>query len=333
LWRLVRVSISDTTVWRQHGEVSQRIEAMLREEEAVASRIAQRGEARQSERIGPRDPISEHVSVSIDGVTVLIRDQGYKEVKMVAVSEARVTEPKPAETTRLTDRQGTESESEQTEAGGEGQRSENRGRQDGLKLGRHSYRAILGDKVAFSPVLAAELAVRRVHRAIKVTTVNDGSDWIWDLALTHLPAQRVEVLDWPHGMVHIWKAGQAGLGVGTELTRAWVMERETELWEGRVTDVQAALKKLPRRRGERGKAIRQVREYVATHGQRMEYARYREEGRPIGSGTIESGAKNVVAWRMKRGGQSWGDTGALRMLAALGEVHSLRWDARLAEAA
>jgi hypothetical protein len=167
LWRLVRVGISDTTVWRQHGEVSQRVEAMLREEEAGVSRIAQRGEARQSERIAPRDPISEHVSVSIDGTTVLIRDQGYKEVKMVAVSEARVTESKPAETTPLTDDQGGQSESEQTEAGSEAQRSENRGRQDDLKLGRHSYRAILGNKAAFSPVLAAELAVRRVHRAIK----------------------------------------------------------------------------------------------------------------------------------------------------------------------
>jgi hypothetical protein len=72
--------------------------------------------------------------------------------------------------------------------------------------------------------------------------------------------------------------------------------------------------------------IRNVQEYVAQHATRMDYARFRAEGRPIGSGTVESAAKNVVQWRMKRGGQSWSPNGARRMLAALGEVRSERWE-------
>jgi hypothetical protein len=100
--------------------------------------------------------------------------------------------------------------------------------------------------------------------------------------------------------------------------------------------VDIALHQLPRRYNERGKAIRQVKRHVDQHWPRLCYDRFRAEGRPIGSGTVESAAKNVVGWRVKRGGQRWSRSGATRMLAALGEVHSKRWSAagkRLARAA
>jgi hypothetical protein len=91
--------------------------------------------------------------------------------------------------------------------------------------------------------------------------------------------------------------------------------------------VEIALHNLPRRYKERGQAIRQVIDCIDGHWPRLCYADFRAEDRPIGSGTVESAAKNVVAWRMKRGGQSWSREGATRMLAALGEVHSRRWSA------
>jgi len=192
-------------------------------------------------------------------------------------------------------------------------------------LTRHSYRTVLGDKTAFEPVLQTELARRRVGAAAKVTSVNDGADWLWDLAERYLPAQRVEILDWPHAMQNLSKAADAAWGEGSSTAHAWLAERETELWAGRVLDVQVALKQLPRRRKARGTAIRQVKDYVARHKARLDYQRFREQGRPIGSGTVESAAKNVVGWRLKRGGQSWSRLGCTRMLAALGEIHSGRW--------
>ena len=42
----------------------------------------------------------------------------------------------------------------------------------------------------------------------------------------------------------------------------------------------------------------------------MDYRRYRELGLPIGSGTVESACKNVVAARMKQSGMMWGMLGA-----------------------
>lgn len=157
--------------------------------------------------------------------------------------------------------------------------------------------------------------------------MNDGADWIWDLVEKHLPQKRVEVLDWSHAVQNLAKAAAAAYGEGTTEAQAWWTERKAELWEGQVDAVGVALLRLPRKRGERAKVIHNVLEYVTKHATRMDYACFRAEGRPIGSGAIESGAKNPVQWRMKRGGQSWSPTAAKRMLAALGELHSGRWEA------
>ena len=233
--RLSGLWISDTTVWRRHEEVAGQMEVQLRaEEERVRCPVY------ADEKPQPRDPIEEHASVSADGTTVLIRGEGYREVKIVSVSRVELR-PEKAE--------GAEGGSSAGQA---------RGRQDGLKLTDHSYRAVLGDKAAFEPALQAELALRGVGAAAKVTTVNDGADWVWDLAARHLPERRVEVLDWPHATENLSKAANAAWGEGTPTAHAWLAERETELWAGRVLDVQVALEQLPRRRKERGKAIRQV---------------------------------------------------------------------------
>ncbi len=317
LSELTRIGISATTVWRQHGEVTEQIEAELEKEEQTVPLWVMRKDVEAMEWIPAHDPIEEHASVSIDGLTILIREEGYREVKMVSVSE--VVEQ---EESNLSNLEGMSSkEVEGTES------NVVRGRQDGPKLKRHSYRAVLGDKAAFAPALKAELARRRVRSVEKISAVNDGAEWIWDLVQSYLPDWCVGILDWPHAMQNLAKAGNAAWGEGAEESRAWLAQRETELWEGKRMDVENALQRLPRRYKERGRAIRQVKGYVDHHWGRIRYDHFRAEGRPIGSGTVESGAKNVVQWRMKRGGQRWSRPGSKRMLVAVGEVHSKRWGA------
>jgi hypothetical protein len=268
------------------------------------------------EWVPAHDPIEEHASISIDGLVILIREEGYREVKMVSVSEVVAQE----EGDEFAGSVGASREEVEVAASQVGE-----GRQKEPKLERHSYRAVLGDKAAFAPALKAELARRRVRTVKKITTVNDGAEWIWDQVQSYLPEWRVEVLDWPHGMQNLAKASNAAWGEGTEEARTWLAERETELWHGQRMKVDIALRQLPRRYKERGRAIRQVTGYIDDHWKRIGYDHFREEGHPIGSGTVESGAKNVVQWRMKRGGQRWSRPGATRMLAALGEIHSKRW--------
>ena len=319
LCELTRVEISKTTVWEHHREVTDQIVAKLEKEEKEVPHWVLWKDVAAMGWITAQDPVENHASVSIDGLTILIREEGYREVKMVSVSEV-------AEQGEVVS-SGTEGTRGKEEARAGEPDEVARGRSDELKLERHSYRAILGDKATFASALKGELARRRVRDVDEITTVNDGADWIWDLVQGYLPKWRVEVLDWPHAMQNLAKAANAGLGEGTEKAKAWLARRETELWQGQVTQVEIALYNLPQRYKKRGQAIRQVKDYVDHHGKRMKYDRFRQEGRPIGSGTVESGAKNVVQWRMKRGGQHWSPDGATRMLAAVGEVHSQRWSA------
>jgi hypothetical protein len=315
---LTRVDISKTIVWQHHKEVTDQILLELEKEEQEVPYWVAWQDVEAMEWIVPHDPVENHASVSIDGLTILVREEGYREVKMVSISEVIEQDE-----TAAPDREGRRAEglptAEELEA--------RRGRQDDLKLIRHSYRAVLGDKAAFAPALKGELARRRVRDVEEITTVNDGADWIWDLTESYVPEWRVEVLDWPHAMQNLAKAAKAGFGEGTEKAKTWLEQRETELWQGQVIQVEIGLYNLPRRYKERGKAIRQVKGYFDRHSKRLEYDRFRDEGRPIGSGTVESGAKNVVQWRMKRGGQHWSPDGAMRMLAAVGEMRSKRWSA------
>ncbi|HLE90688.1 MAG TPA: hypothetical protein VI753_06020 [Anaerolineales bacterium] len=57
----------------------------------------------------------------------------------------------------------------------------------------------------------------------------------------------------------------------------------------------------------------------------MDYARFRQEGFPIGSGTVESGINTVVHHRMKRQRHGWQRQNAQSMLAALSDLHSGRF--------
>jgi hypothetical protein len=312
---LARVGISASTVWRHHKEVTEKLKADLEKEEQEIPIWVRLKDVEGMGWIEAREPVEQHASVSIDGLTVLIRDDGYREVKMVSVSEV-------VEEAWLESDGAAVPIQEEERTDGTGQI---RGRQEGIKLGHHSYRAILGDKETFAPALKVELARRGVQEVDKITTVNDGAEWIWDLVQRYLPSRRQDVLDWPHALQNLAKAGNAAFGDGTAEAQAWLAEQEAYLWNGQRMKVDNALRHLPRRYKERGKAIRQVKGYIDQHWARLCYDQFRAEGRPIGSGTVESAAKNVVAWRMKRGGQRWSRPGAKRMLAALGEVHSRRW--------
>lgn len=311
--RLSRIDISGSTVWRHHKEVTSRLEMHLETEECEVPYYVALKDVPAMGWITPQNPIETHTSVSLDGVKILTREERWREVKIVSVSEVVAD---PEEVTRDTEEAMAATDEE-------------RGRQDDLKLTEHSYRAILGDKPEFIPALKGELARRRVWQAEEISSVNDGADWIWDLVARYLPERCTEILDWPHAVENLAKAGKAGWGEGTAESQAWLEERKAELWNGQLVQVEIGLENLPKRYKERGDHIRQVKAYIDRHWARLQYDIFRSQGRPIGSGTVESAARNVVTWRMKRGGQRWSIPGAKRMLAAVGEAHSNRWDTQM----
>ena len=74
--RLTGVWMSDTTVWRCHREVTEQMEKQVRAEEEQVRCPVYEGQELEAD-----DPIRGHVSVSVDGTTVLIRKMSRPMVK------------------------------------------------------------------------------------------------------------------------------------------------------------------------------------------------------------------------------------------------------------
>ena len=65
--------------------------------------------------------------------------------------------------------------------------------------------------------------------------------------------------------------------------------------------------------------------YFEANRERMDYQRCRNDQLPIGSGTVESACKHVVAARMKGSGMTWTLEGAQHMLKLRASIMSSRY--------
>jgi hypothetical protein len=224
-------------VWRYHEEVTSQLEKELEKEQTLPPYVRQE-DMSAMEWVTAHERVERHASVSIDGVKVLLRDEGYREVKIVSVSEV------VGETEEEESDQGTKT-ARRCKEDSVAEEGPGVGCQKGVKLKRHSYRAILGDKAAFTPALKGELACRRVRQADKISAVNDGAEWIWDLVKTYLPERTIEILDWPHAVENLAKVG-GGNSRGTSVARAaedGVVERATDASGNRLVSVAAAIQR------------------------------------------------------------------------------------------
>ena len=167
-------------------------------------------------------------------------------------------------------------------------------------------------------------ALRRGVRPESQTLVclADGAPGNWNQFALHFP-YRVEILDWYHAMEHLWAAGKAGLGEGKPETTIWVKAQETLLWQGKPQAVIAAIEALAVQSG--AEALRRELNYFRTNQERLDYARYRACGYPIGSGMVESACKQVVGARLKGAGMCWSKPGAQAVLTLRCSLTSNRW--------
>jgi hypothetical protein len=79
---------------------------------------------------------------------------------------------------------------------------------------------------------------------------------------------------------------------------------------------------------EQGKARRVVDnaiKYFRGHRDRMRYTEFIARGLPIGSGPVESAAKNIVQARLKRSGMRWSREGGQHVLDLRTYLKSERW--------
>jgi hypothetical protein len=283
----------------------QQVEQQRQETAERANAPAQVGESPRERRVAEVEPIEEQANLSTDGGMILVRGAGWKEVKMTAISEVEVW---PAEKRTV-------------EAGA----SHRRQADAVVILKRHSYQAGLWDADEMALHQYSEGLRRGIDHCGRLSSVNDGAAWIERITDTNFP-NAVQIVDWSHASRRLWSVGKAVLGEQTPQTSQWVTQQLDDLWGGHVDHVVKILEAMDLAQGAWPDDVRQAPGYFKTNQPRMCYARFRAEGYPIGSGTVESGINTVVHHRMRRPGRGWQRDNAQAMLAGLGELHSGRFD-------
>jgi hypothetical protein len=298
-------SISRSSVRRVTQGFGQRLSEQKEREAEQASAIAAVEESPQDRRVPLWGPIVEKGNVSSDGTMILLRGEGWKEAKMAAFSEVEVLEA-GSQKRRSAQREGK------------------RAGEEVVRLQGHSDCAGVWDADTFEQYQYAEGLRRGLDLLEQLSSVNDGALWIERTTFTNFPEAR-QVIDWGHVLERLWAVAHAVYGEG-ETAKEWLKPREGALWDGGVEQVIEALEALNLDQPGYPDEVRQAPGYFRHNRDRMRYDVFRALGYPIGSGTVESGAKNVVKHRMRRPGRGWKRGCAQAMLAGLSELHSGRFD-------
>lgn len=192
-------------------------------------------------------------------------------------------------------------------------------------------RGLISDKVAIcwqgEPAelgrrLHAEALRRGLGRAEHILVVGDGAAWIWNVKQDRW-ATAEEILDFYHASEHLWELGRALLG--EDQAKEWVEARLHQLRHGEEEKFLAQIAELKAPRGERGKTVREQRNYFANQSERMNYEEIADRGWPIGSGAVESACSGEQN-RLKRRGQFWTKRGLGNLAALIGARENDYWD-------
>ncbi len=292
LQRLTRLVISKSSLQQLVCEYGDRLVGIQAQE--AAAMLTVRADVAEGEAWRAiLEPDSEEMAVAMDGGLVNIRGEGWKEVKIVAVSAT--------ETSSVC------------------------GEDPAVSLNRTSYRAGLWEAARFANQQWAEGCRRGLEKAKRVVCVNDGAPWIWLIVAMCYAPRCIEILDWWHAVQKLWKLAFAVLGQENKQSQDWAEEQKSLLWAGNLRQIFRGLRLLCPRGEPLPDKVRLGIGYLFRHRWRMRYQEFRTAGCPIGSGSVESACKVVMQERMKQAGMRWSRTGAQAMLALRSVLLSQRW--------
>ena len=196
--------------------------------------------------------------------------------------------------------------------------------QSDLQAKDMKYHCDITEAEQFGRLLWATGLQNQVDTYDEIVFVSDGAVWIWRLVEKYFP-QATQIVDWYHASQYLTPIAETAFGAGTAQAQQWLTQTRTDLWEGRIQDVIQACRTSLRRISSRPFAEKAITYY--THNEkRMDYARFRQQGYLIGSGTIESACKQIAAARLKCSGARWTLAGVIATAKARAAWLSKTWD-------
>lgn len=187
-------AMSGDSLGRITREFGSNVQQQRAAEVQVALAPAQRDEAADQRLLPEQQPIVGAAILSTDGAMVRVREEGWKEVKLVAISAVTVKEAGERAATQ--------------------ERPSRRAKDPLVELSAHSYQAGLWDAATFSGYQYAEGLRRGVDRCAPLSSVTDAATWIERMTTLNFPAA-IQIVDWSHAGERLWAVGRAVLGEGT----------------------------------------------------------------------------------------------------------------------
>lgn len=167
----------------------------------------------------------------------------------------------------------------------------------------------------------------------EMVVVCDGKPALWNnIEADPLYDDATQILDFFHAVEHLSRAAEAIFGKQERAANRWHAKYRALLLED-PDALESLLRSLRyyRKSLRDGSARRQVVErvirYYGRNRERMRYAEFRARGLPIGSGVVEAACKCIVNSRLKRSGMRWTREGGQHVLNLRVRVQSGEWDA------
>jgi hypothetical protein len=198
------------------------------------------------------------------------------------------------------------------------------GEQNHLQAHQITYACDIRDAEAFGSLLWATGWKRQADLHEELIFICDGAVWIWRLVEKYYP-KAVQIVDWYHASEYLAPVAEAAFGRDTPQAKEWLEQARTDLWEGRIQELIRECQRLaliPAAAEPANKTIT----YYQHNEKRMDYARLRSQGYLIGSGTIESGCKQIAGHRLKLAGARWTFDGSVQTAKARAAWLSGDWD-------
>ena len=199
------------------------------------------------------------------------------------------------------------------------------------------YVAQMPEEKAVTLKTRFEAEIRQVQAAlspsVKKVLLCDGERSLWTYAEeTPLFADYLVWVDFYHTCEHLAGAAEALWGAGSPKANQWYEEYRHQLLheeQGAHHVLRSINYYLRTRRWSKARreAMDCQRTFFQRNKGRMNYAAFRQQGVPIGSGPVEAACKTLVKTRLCRSGMRWSWPGGQRVLPLRTYIKSDRWDA------
>lgn len=296
LGELSQVEVTAMTAWRCMQEAGQGV--MQAEQDGTLSGM------KDVLALGLGNaPHDTDLAAALDGCMVNVRQEGWKELKVGVVFE-------PV------------SQGSQANQAGEVIPD--------VHARRQTYVSHLTNPEGNNPEGIALKLVREAQRrgwdvARQTSLIADGAAWIWNQAERHFP-DSAHVVDWYHAKQHVWTAAHLAHGGDEAGAAQWVRAQSDLLYAGQADAVADACMSLAATLApEPRDKLHSEAGYFLHNRERMQYADFQQAGVPIGSGTVESAAKQYKQ-RLCASGMRWSRTGLLNLLPFRDAFISQRFD-------